>query len=152
HGLADQHPEFPLVNYALGQFYVLRHRDAESYLRNAAKAGAEGRGARFALVDYYLAANREADARSVLSSMNVDDDASGDVSVRLATDDFRSGHPGDAVRRLDTLLERAPNHAPARLLKAQVLVAMGNPDPRFIRAAVSADPKSVDARVMLSES
>jgi tetratricopeptide (TPR) repeat protein len=152
HGLADHHPQFPLVNYALGQFYVLRHRDAEPYLRNAAAAGVEGRGARFALVDYYLAANREAEARSVLSSMNADDDVSGDVSVRLATDDFRSGHPGDAVRRLDALLMRAPNHAPALRLKARVLFAMGNPDLRFIRAALSADPTSVDARVMLSAS
>jgi tetratricopeptide (TPR) repeat protein len=102
-------------------------------------------------VDYYVAANRDSDARSVLASMNAADDVSGDLSVRLAAVDSRSGKPAEAVRRLDSVLARAPNNAAALLLKAQILFAQGNPDPRFARTAVIADPRSIEARLVLGQ-
>ena len=151
--VADHDPAHPLANYALGQLSLSRHRetDAERYLRRAAEAGDLGRSARFALVDYYLAAKRDSDARSVLGSMTVTDDTSGELAVRLAADDVRSGKPAEAVRRLDTLLARSPHNVPALLLKAQVLLAMGNPDLRYARAAVAEAPGSSEARSTLGQ-
>jgi protein O-GlcNAc transferase len=150
---ADQVPGHPLVNYVLGRFFLSRHRgnEAEHYLKNAAAAGAYGHSARLALVDYYVEKNRHAEARAILDSMSEADDASGDVSVRLAVDDARLGKSVEAVRRLDRLLARAPANPRARLIKAQVLLAKGNLDRRFAKAAVTADPESIDARMLLGQ-
>jgi len=149
---ADQNPGHSAANHALGEYYLSVHRDEEAvrYLRNAAAASDEsGRGARFDLVKYHLANHRDAEARRVLESMAGDDDA-GEVSVPLASIDARAGKPADAVRRIDALLTRLPNKPSALLLKAQILLAMGNPDLRYARAAVAADPKSSDANALLA--
>jgi tetratricopeptide (TPR) repeat protein len=152
-GLADQNPQYPPVNRALGSFYLSRHRETEGerYLRNAATAGEAGAGARFALADYYMRSKRMADAQAVLGLMTEADDATGEVSMRLAPIEFQTGLAGAAVRRVDALLSRQPHHARAALLRAQFLLAMGNPDPRFARAAVVEDPTSTDARLALGQ-
>ena len=152
-GLADQNPKHTVINHALGSFYLSRHREPEGerYLRNAATAGEGGRGARFALADYYMQSNRMADAQAVLRLMTEDDDAAGQVSIVLAPIEFQTGLPGTAVRRVDALLRRQPHHARAALLRAQFLFAMGNPDPRFARAAVAEDPTSADAKLSLGQ-
>jgi tetratricopeptide (TPR) repeat protein len=148
---ADQHSGHAAANHALGAFYLARNREDEAltYLRNAASVPGEvGRGARFALIDHYLESGRDAEARQLLGTMG-DDDGAGEVSVRTAAIDARAGKPADAVRRIDDVLARIPGQASALLVKAQVLFSMGNPDLRYARAAVSADPQSGEAHALV---
>lgn len=81
--------------------------------------------------------------------LKTDDD--GSASVQLARLDDRAGRPDDAVRRLNTVLQQRPTQAAAHLLKARILHDMGNPDDRFARAAVAADGRSSEARLLLGE-
>jgi tetratricopeptide (TPR) repeat protein len=150
--VADRNPAEALANRALGEFYVSRHRDAEGehYLRNAATIGRD-RQARFALADYYSRTDRDDDARTILQSMPIADDASGELSLRLAGIEVRAGKPREAVRQLDALMAREPENLRALLLKARVLCSMGNPDPRYARAAVDRNPNSSEARAALGD-
>lgn len=142
------------ANHALGAYYLATGRgaDADPYLLNAAGvAGVFGRPARFTLADHYIATKRNADARALLGSMLADEDGDGDVSLRLAQLDAADGNAPAAVRRLDATLRRKPGMASALLLKARVLLAMGNPDPKYARAAVAVDPTSSEARMLLGD-
>jgi len=149
---AEQNPGDGIANRALGAFYIARQRDAEGerFLRNAATTGGD-RQARFMLADHYTQAGRNEDARTILQLMSAADDASGELSLRLAALDVRERKPGDAVRRLDALISRDQQNVDALLLKARVLFSMGNPDPRYARAAVDRKPKSNEARAMLGD-
>lgn len=142
------------ANHALGAYYLTRGRESEAdaYLVNAAAAtGVLGRPARFTLADRYIATHRPAEARALLDSMLPKEDDEGDVSVRLARLEAGAGNVPDAVRRLDAALQRHPSNASGLLLKAQLLFGRGNPDPRFARAAVMADPGSSEARLLLGD-
>lgn len=141
------------AKFALGVFLALRSRpdEAQPLLQAAAAAsGPAAVGARLTLADLQSGAGRLDEARAILEPMSTDD-PDGEASVRLAALDGATDKPADAVRRLDTLLRRLPLHPQALFVKAQVLNRMGNPDLRYARAAVAADPKSSEARALLGE-
>jgi cellulose synthase operon protein C len=149
--VADQAPGHTVANYALGAFYLARHRgaEAEKYLKNAAGSREFGWRARFALADYYVDAHRDADALSLLATMSADD-GNGDVTLRLAAVEHRTGKRSDATRRIDALLKRNPANMRAVLLKAQFLSAahQWGEALRFARIAV-AQSGSSEARATL---
>ncbi len=151
---ADQQHGHAAANHALGAYFlsVGRESDAATYLANAAAVpGASGQRARLTLVDFYIASHRPEDARALLDTMPKQEDAEGEMSIRLAALDAAEGDTAAAVRRLDRVLTDHPSKVSALLLKARLLFARGNADPRFARMAVDADPGESDARMLLGE-
>lgn len=151
---ADANPGHAMANFSLGMIYLAQGKvdDALRYLRNAAPApGENGRGARFALVDYYLGNDLNDQARAFLATMEPGDDAEGELTLRHAAVDARFGKPADAVRRVDAVLARYPAKTSARLLKAELLFERGNPDRRYVRDVLAADRASSDAHLLLGQ-
>lgn len=153
--LADATPEHAIISQALGWSYLSHHQgaDAEPYLKRAAESPVDGRGARMTLADYYVETDRDADAVSLLTGSPGSDDATGDVSLRLARIWLRTGQHGASLRRLDAFLGRQPRDAQAVELKVQILLAKKDFDQALAvaRDAVSGDPASSSARHTLAD-
>jgi tetratricopeptide (TPR) repeat protein len=121
--VAEREQSGGFTNRVLGGFYLSRHRlaEAEKHLKTAAMLG--DREVRLTLADLYIEAHRDDDAISILNSMTPGEDTSGEVSLRMASIEFRSNKRDEAMRRLDAFLARAPRNPRAVLLEAQFLFA-----------------------------
>jgi tetratricopeptide (TPR) repeat protein len=155
-GIADQFPNHPIANHALGNLYLARGRnaDAEPYLKNAASAGAPyNREPRLALVDFYLRSNRAADAMAILQKMTAEDDQAGAVSLRRADTEIRLGQYDSALQRLDLFLAGEPKSVHALTLKSRVLLQTQKASEALAiaRAAVASDSKSSDAHAAVGQ-
>lgn len=148
---AQQAPDNAIPSFALGALYVSQGRADEAlpFLEQARQGkGPASRSATFIVADHYLSTNRPEDARGVLEPLlEADDD--GDVSLRMAIVEERTGHTADAVRRLNRLVARKPAHAAGHLTRARLLYALGNPDERFARQAATVDDGSPEAHMLL---
>lgn len=148
---AEQAPDNAVPNFALGALYVSQGRadQALPFLEQARQGtGPESRSATFIIADHYLSIDRPEAARAALEPLLKGDD-DGDVSLRLAMVDERSGHTADAVRRLNHLVARKPAHAAGLLMRARLLYALGNPDERFARQAATFDDGSGEPHMLL---
>lgn len=136
--LLTAHPDDIEALYGLGfcRLAVGRHGSALSPLIRAVEADPSHAKAANALGSTYLALGRPGDAVTAFEKAVV---ASGeripDFLVNLALAARAAGDPDRAVAVLDTILDRAPDAAPAYLLKAEALIDKGDLDP----AAEAAD-------------
>lgn len=146
-------PGHAAANYALGTYYLSRHRivDGERFLKAAANAGEYGKAARITLIDFYIDERRDADALALLTQLPADEDVNGAVSLRIARVDFRSGRTDEALAKVDAVLAKVPTSAPAFVLKSQVKAAQKQWDEavKFGRSAVAADTTSDEAHAAL---
>ena len=142
----------PLTNRALAVFYLTSNRgaDAEPHLQAIADS-TQGLDARLALADYYALSGRPADAERTLALLAGQRNAFGPMHTRLAAMEFAAGKRDEARTRIERVLRREPNNAPALLLKARWLMADGKPAEalEWARSAVNADEQSVEARYLV---
>ena len=142
-----------MLNHALAEYYLSRGKvsDGEHYLKSAAASG--DRDVRLELVELYTAAGRDVEALAVLDSFS-DDEPPGSVSVPRAAIECRMGQRDVALRRIDRLLGRIPQHGRALEVKAECLLAMARLTEALplARAAVTAVPTSAGARFVLGQS
>lgn len=149
---AEQAPDHPVANYALGALYASMGRTGEAAAFLARASQAEGPGRRSAtlmMADRDQATGDAADARAMLQSMLDTDDQDGEVALRLAALDAETGREADAARLLTRLLARKPGLAAAHIMRARLLYQQGNPDQRFARQALDIAPGSSEAHMLL---
>ncbi len=147
--IAEELPAHHLANRALALFYlsVQRGADAEKYLRSAASHGDRDSG--FMLADLYVDTGRDLDALKLLDAVGDDPGAVG--AARAAEIEWRLGRREAATRRVDAILSRLPRQSHALRLKAESLLASADVAGAVAaaRAAVAADVRSKEARVVL---
>jgi len=114
------------ANRVLGLFYLSTNRvaEAEKYFIALARATQSGPSA-LALADYYLVAQRPADARQILQAQLRNDANYAAASVRLASLDAAEGHRAAALDRVDEVLRRQPKDSTALLLSGRLLLTDG---------------------------
>ena len=138
-------PTHLLANRMLGLLYMSTRRvaEAEQPLKNVAEIS-NAPAARLQLADYYARAGRVEEAKNLLGQLSKDQTSFVDAELRLSALDYTENRLPEAHKRLDALLGRAPNHAPALVMKAQWLTTENKLDEALERAkaAISADPQS----------
>ncbi len=151
--ILDKVPRHLLANRMLGVLYLSTRRDneAEQPLKNVAEIS-KTPAARLQLADYYIRVGRTNDAVALLKELASNPASSAEAEMRLAAHDYAQRRMPEAHTRLDALLARAPNYAPALVMKAQWLAGENKLDDALSRAktAVSADPLSADAQFTLA--
>lgn len=151
---ADDDPGSPLLSRALGLFYASRGLDAEAekYLKVSASTG--DRDSQLALADYYGQRNRSEETLPMLVKLAGGDDPDGGAAVRAADAELRLGRSDQAKQRAELVLARYPLNTRAMRIKAQAMLAANDLGQAVTaaRAAVAADPRSRDARIVLARS
>ena len=125
-----------------------RASEAEQPLKAVADIS-KAPAARFQLADYYVSVGRTKDAASLLTPLAADPATFAEAESRLATLDYAEGRVPEAHKRLDAVLARVPNQAPALVIKAQWLTTENKLDEALdvAKAAVAADPDVGDAPI-----
>ena len=144
----------PTIDRALAMLYLAMGRvaDAEPYLVRAAETAQDG-DSKIALAEYYVIAEREAEALRLLETVAAADEASAGVAVaRIAEIYMQQGRDREAIRRLDDLLARRPKNTTALMAKARLRLAQHDVDAALepARVAVTVDPNSLPARLNLA--
>jgi len=134
-----------MLNRAMGNLYMTSNRvkEAEPFFQKIATHTDSPINA-FALADYYHIAHRIDDARRVLQNLVAKDASYAEAMTRLAALDANEGLFTQGLSRLQQVLEKRPKEAPARLLKARLLLADGKRDDALAtaRSITSDDPNS----------
>lgn len=142
-----------IVPRVLGEWLMRSGRGADGakYLRHALALGDEG--ALIPLAEHDAGAGRIDEAMALLARASERLDANGAVSISVARIQLGAGRGDDAMRRIDQLLARQPNHGPALLLKAKRLSEMRRAAEALpvARAAAQQLPSSGEARVTFAE-
>jgi tetratricopeptide (TPR) repeat protein len=150
--LADELPSHWLANRALAQFYLTvgREKDAEAYLRVA--AAHHDPDAASMLADLLLGQARDEEAIEVLDALAARSDPEGVAAARAAEVEVRLNQRDAANRRLDAILQRLPRQPHALRLRAELLLERNEHTLALpmAKAAVNADGRSADARVVLA--
>ncbi len=129
-------------------FSTGRQAEAERYLRRVAESG--GTEGTLALADYYLVMGRPQEAiaglKSVSNGLNMPD-----VALRLARAYAAAGDSKTAWTLINQRLLADANDASALLLKGELLFQEEQREKALdaVRAAVAADPSSVEAQFIL---
>jgi tetratricopeptide (TPR) repeat protein len=135
-------PKHAVANRAMAMLYLISNRVplAESHLKAYVESTPLPR-AKFMLADYYVGANRPADAKAVLEPLTTQAATAVDAQVRLAQIEYPSDRAA-AHARIDGLLGKNAQLVPALLLKGRWLLAEGKPDAALApaQAAVKASP------------
>ena len=146
-------PQHLLANRMLADLYIATRRanEAEQPLKVIAEVS-KAPAARLRLADYYLGVNRTKEATDILTALSSDPAAFADAESRLASIDYGAGRLPEAHTRLDGVLAKTPKNASVLAMKAQWLAAEDKLDEALERAkaAVAADPQSVDAYMALA--
>jgi len=134
-----------LVHRALALFYLQGGRAAEAEPHFRALAGTPD-GA-LALADYYTGVGRLEDALRAAESVRSPARAERDARIRIAAVRQRQGKTRDALAIADGLLKEDAHDVDARLLRARLLLASGQPDAaqQEARRAAGDDPASAVA-------
>lgn len=144
-------PKNPLANRALAALYMgsNRREEAEPVLKTLAEGG--DANSRLQLADYYLGMNRPNDALPLLESMSKETTHIAEAKARIAAIQFTQGKKAEANKTIDEVLEKQPNNAMLLLAKARLLLADRNINDAVtkVKAAVTADPRSIGAHYML---
>jgi putative PEP-CTERM system TPR-repeat lipoprotein len=148
----DLEPANLLANRALATFYLSTGKvaEAEVYLKRVADDTKQG-GARLALADYYISANRAADALRVLEPLAAEREFAVPARSRIAAIQYAQGDRPEGHRTADALLAEFPTNPQALVVKARMLLADGKADEAKGRLdqAVQADAQTVDAHFLL---
>ena len=125
-------------------------QNAEPYLAKLAE-DTRNTNAQIALADYYITSGRSKDAVPVLERMLSVKETRGAANLRLARLDFREDRRPQAEKRLEELLKREPNNAPAMVLKGEFLAAEGKYDDAItqLQSAIAANADSTEAQFAL---
>jgi len=151
-GAIGRKPDDINANWTLAVFYMVtgRPEEAEAPLK-AAAAHDEASEAQLALADYYVGRKRPNDATPILQSLLKKEDVRSAATARLAGIEYIAGRRDEAHKKLDDLLAKEPRNVQILVLKTRWLLGEGRNDDALAsaKAAVAADPKSVDARYVL---
>lgn len=146
-------PRHLLANRMLGVLYVATSRmaEAERPLKVVAEA-AKTPAATLQLADYYISAQRQAEARNLLEELSKQPAGFAEAETRLAALDYTGNRPDEAHKRLDAVMARAPAFTLAHVVKAQWLTDENKLDEALARAqeAVKSDPNSATAHFVLA--
>jgi tetratricopeptide (TPR) repeat protein len=146
-------PKHLLANRMLAAVYLATKRPAEAEAPLKVVADASNTAAaRFQLADYYVATFRPGVAASILHPLSADPATFAEAELRLAMLDRVDGKAAEGHKRLDGILAKSPNWAPALVVKAQWLTAENKFDEALAaaKAAVSADLNSAPAHFALA--
>jgi tetratricopeptide (TPR) repeat protein len=145
-------PRNVAANRALATFYIGSNRpaDAERHLKSVAEISRTAES-QITLADYYLTQNRIAEAIAVLNTAAKEQDGYAEARSRLAAIDYAAGRTAEAHKSIDETLVKRPSHPRALMTKAQFLLVENKIDEALtrVRAAVTADSRSVDAHYTL---
>jgi tetratricopeptide (TPR) repeat protein len=146
-------PQNLLANRMLAALFIASNRvaEAEQPLKTVADV-AKTPETRMELADYYVGAGRPQDATRLLGELSSNPASNADAELRLATLDYIGGKVEEGHKRIDALLTRVPNYAPALVTKTQWLTRENKLDEALARgnAAVAADPQSATAQFALA--
>jgi tetratricopeptide (TPR) repeat protein len=144
-------PKNALANRALAALYMgsNRREEAEPVLKTLAEGG--DATSRLQLADYYLGMNRPNDAMPLLDAVSKETAHFAEAKARIAAIQFAQGKKADANKTVDEVLAKQPNNAMLLLAKARLLLADRNVNEAVtkVKAAISADPRSIGAHYML---
>ncbi len=146
-------PKNLLANRALAVLYLGsgRAQDAENPLKIIAD-DAPGSEGRLALADYYIAAQRLPEAKTVLQQVAQQRDSSAaSAKLRLAYLGTLDGDRTGAYRMVDEVLAKEPKRVDALIAKTQLQLADGKLTDALAtsRSAVAATPASPQAQFLL---
>jgi tetratricopeptide (TPR) repeat protein len=145
-------PTHALTSRALAVFYLASNRaaEAERHLKVIADS-THSIEARLALADYYSLMGRRDDAVRTLGMLAGQRAVFSEMHTRLGALEFAAGERRQAYARIERVLRREPNNAPALLLKARWLLAEGKAAEalEWARSAVNANEQSIEARYLI---
>ncbi len=140
------------LNHALAIFSLAtgHGREAERYVKQFADAAATT-GAQLALADYYIAADRSAEAIAILTPIASEPHASPAAQQRLARAYMKAGLTDKAQTVIAALLARTPHDAAALLLNGPLALHQNRANDALesVKAAVAAQPRSAEAQFVL---
>jgi cellulose synthase operon protein C len=121
-------PTNETANRALGSFYIGSNRvaEAEPYFKAIADRDKTAKSA-VGLADYYIAAKKYEEARSLLRDAAKDKTQYAPATLRLAAIDSALGQRSEAHIKLRQVLELHPKEMTARFFEARLLLADGKP-------------------------
>ena len=127
-----------------------RWRDAEKPLKVIADT-TPGPSGKIALADYYVAAGRAADAKSLLESLTDSEPGGNQAKVRLASLALGSGDRPQAERLIDDVLKKNPREVQALLFRVELQLRDRQLDAALAtaRSAVDIDPQLVKSHYTL---
>jgi tetratricopeptide (TPR) repeat protein len=148
-------PKHLLANRALAYFYVASGRAqlAESHLKVAAEV-APNQSGRLVLADYYIALRRLDDAKTLLEQITATDSPSlAAAKLKLAALGVITGDPASAMRQVEDVLAKEPNHTDALVAKTELLARAGKADEALAsaKAAIASNPRSAQAQFVLGK-
>ena len=146
----DVDPNHAIANRALATFYMASGRTAEAEPHVKVLAAAGG-AASMRLADYYIGAQRNADAKKVLEPLVTDAAVRDDAEIRLADIAYGDNDKPRGHSLVDGVIKRDSGNVRALLLKAQFLAAENKTKEAAAsaQAAVKADPRSAPAHFAL---
>ena len=102
-------PGNALANRALAVFFMAskRWQEAEPFVKAAVASTGNGE-AKMALADFYLRANRDDEAKTVLGELASAKSGFAEATTRLAEIDVRQGRTQQAYARLEQVLAQEP--------------------------------------------
>lgn len=150
----DIDPNDVRASRALATFYLGNDQQetAETYLTTIVERSGTV-ASRLMLADYYIAANRIADAVAVLTVAANQPNGLADANSRLAALTYSDKRTTEAHRLIDDTLEREPQAARAILTKANFLLVerrLEEAETR-LKEAVTVAPQSVPVRFALGQ-
>jgi tetratricopeptide (TPR) repeat protein len=145
-------PGNTVANRTLAALYLRTNRpaDAEGPLKAAAQ-GTSVAQPKLILADYYVAMNRNGDARSILMSLLDDPVARSDSRLRLSVLEWRENRKAEAHKRVDEVIATGSHLGEAKLLKGRYLAAEGHLTQArdLLQASVAANPEAPDSHYWL---
>jgi tetratricopeptide (TPR) repeat protein len=133
------------ANRALATFYLASNRapEAETYIRRVADAS-DSPAARFALAEYFVSVERNADALAMLEKLSATPQIWALARSRMAALRYSEGKTAEAHRAIHEVVARQPAYVDARVTRGLFLLAEGKADEALAEAqqAVKSDPRS----------
>jgi putative PEP-CTERM system TPR-repeat lipoprotein len=147
-------PRHLLANRMLAALLTATKRpaEAEAPLKIVAETSAVP-NAKFELAQYYINVGRADEAVKILTELSREQNTFTRAEAMIAELDYGNGRTQQAHARVDKLLERSPNDAPALVLKAQWLAREKKLDEALdrARAAAKANPQFVQAHFLIGQ-
>ena len=138
---------------ALSSLYMMSNRmpQAEPYMKALADATTEPLP-KLQLADYYLMTKQPKLAEAVVRPLVADKVTYAEATLRLALIEYGDGHADNAHKLIDQVLMRQPGNLHALLVNARLLMDGRKVDAALAgaKAAVAADPKSLEANILLA--
>ena len=142
----DLEPRSQEVHRSLAAFYIAmqRYGEAEPHLKTFVEGAPQ---ARLTLADFYLTVGKTKDAVAILEVLAKESDGFIPAKLRLAAIDGAGGRRQEALRTVETILQRDPNNEDALLMKTglfledkknaealQIVNRVADSNPRLVRA------------------